>query len=236
MTDKYSVKELSGFMQTLGHSFQNPELLVSALTHPSISAAKGEANSYERLEFLGDRVLGLIMAEWLLEEFPREREGDIAKRHAALVRREALDVVAEEIDLKRYLRLTASKGDNVNRSVTGDACEAVIGALYLDAGLEKAREFVKKHWLKIMREAELPPMDPKTMLQEWLLAKGVPVPVYEVVSQSGPAHAPVFEIKVKTDLGQEEAVASGSSKREAEKKAATLLLQKLIKRSDNESR
>ncbi len=224
--------DIREFGKVLGHSFSRPDLLQAALTHPGLSGQKpapsGEANTYERLEFLGDRVLGLVMAEWLLERFPGEKEGDIAKRHAALVRRESLDHVARAIGLLSWLRLADSgKGEGqVNRSVPGDACEAVIGALYLDGGLDVVRRFIRTWWEPLVSQASAPPVDPKTQLQEWLLARGMPLPVYEIVGRTGPDHAPVFDIRASV-TGGPSATGSGTSRRDAEKLAARALFEQL---------
>jgi len=223
----------------LGHSFKDPALLADAVTHPSLmgleradkgaTPSQGPGIAYERLEFLGDRVVGLCVAEWLLERFPAEREGALAKRHAALVRREALGTVADALDLGRYLRLSpaeASGGGRNNRTILADACEAVIGALYLDGGLEAARRFIRGAWEGIIDRHQPPPMDPKTALQEWAQGRGRPLPVYEMVEQSGPAHEPVFRVRVRVD-GVEPVTACGTSKRAAEKQAASDLLRQL---------
>lgn len=223
----------------LGHTFADAGLLADAVTHPSlmglersgkgVAPTQGPGIAYERLEFLGDRVLGLCIAEWLLERFPQEREGALAKRHAALVRREALGAVAEGLSLGRYLRLSPAEdsgGGRGNRTILADACEAVIGALYLDGGLEVVRGFIRGAWAGMIDKHQPPPMDPKTALQEWAQGRGRPLPVYEMVEQSGPAHEPVFRVRVRVE-GEEPATASGTSKRAAEKQAASALLRQL---------
>jgi len=223
----------------LGHDFADPSLLADAVTHPSLmglersgrgaAPTQGPGIAYERLEFLGDRVLGLCIAEWLLERFPNEREGALAKRHASLVRREALGAVADGLELGRYLRLSpaeASGGGRNNRTILADACEAVIGALYLDGGMEVVKRFIRGAWAGMIDRHQPPPLDPKTALQEWAQGRGRPLPVYEMVEQSGPAHEPVFRVRVRVD-GVEPVTASGSSKRAAEKQAASDLLRQL---------
>lgn len=223
----------------LGHRFADLSLLADAVTHPSLmglertgkgaAPTKGPGIAYERLEFLGDRVLGLCIAEWLLERFPDEREGALAKRHAALVRREALGTAADALDLGRYLRLSPAEdsgGGRSNRTILADACEAVIGALYLDGGLEAAKRFVRGAWAARIDHHQPPPMDPKTTLQEWAQGRGRPLPVYEMVEQSGPAHEPVFRVRVRVD-GVEPVTAEGPSKRAAEKQAAGTMLRQL---------
>src|SRR5690348_5402077 len=227
--------DLAELVRNLGHRFAQPDLLAEAVTHPSLggmersprgAAARQPGTIYERLEFLGDRVLGLVVAEWLLERFPDEREGDLAKRHANLVRREALGTVADRINLGRHLRLSPGEdehGGRANRAILADACEAVIGALFLDGGLEAPRRFIRSAWADLIERVAPPPLDAKTALQEWAQARGKPLPTYETIGQSGPAHEPVFDVRVVVaDL--EPVVARGNSKRTAEKNAASALL------------
>lgn len=236
MTDAAAGAEpLDGLADALGHRFADPGLLEDAVTHPSLSglepAAPGAspATAYERFEFLGDRVLGLVIAEWLLERFAEEKEGALAKRHAALVRREALCRVADAIALGRYLRLSPAESSGTGRSnptILADACEAVIGALYLDGGLEPARRFIRGAWADAIDRTEPPPLDAKTALQEWAQGRGKPLPVYETVDRSGSAHAPVFRVRV-TVAGEEPVLGTGTSKRAAEKDGARALLRRI---------
>lgn len=215
-------------MEVVGHSFGRPALLVEALTHPSV-ANRGRTRDYERLEFLGDRVLGLVVAEMLLNRFPEELEGALARRLAALVRRETLVRVAEAIGLGRHLVLSKSEDDAGGRAsaaILADCCEAVIGALYIDGGLDPARAFVVKHWGALMEEAVTPPKDAKTALQEWAQGRGKPLPVYETVRMHGPPHDPIFEIRVGVE-GVEPVTARGPSKRAAEQSAASEMLSKV---------
>ena len=175
----------------LGHSFEDPQKLQDALTHPSLAGFRQRKKGtmpYERLEFLGDRVLGLVIAAWLYEKYPDANEGELAKRHAALVNREALRVVALEIELGQHLRLARGEEAGAarkNLATLPDAMEAVIGALYLDGGLEAARKFIRRYWQKEIA-IEQAPADPKTALQEWAQGKGLPLPQYKVVEHSGP--------------------------------------------------
>ncbi len=213
---------LKHLADVLGHSFARPDLLDEALTHAS--AVKRRGRGYERLEFLGDRVLGLILADLLLRTFPKEREGDIAKRHARLVSRQALVQVARAIDLGSAIKL--SKGEEATRSneaVLADAMEAVIAALYLDGGLDVARSFVTLRWTELIEADAAPPRDAKTRLQEWAQARGLGLPVYTETDASGPAHAPQRTIEAKV-AGHEPASGRGRSKREAEQAAAAALL------------
>lgn len=215
--------------ERLGHKFARPELLEQALTHPSIagtsSSKRKQGADYERLEFLGDRVLGLVIAEWLFEKYPAAREGELAKRHAALVNREALRMVAEEIGLGSYVRLAGNEKPNAarkNLATLPDAMEAVLGALYCDGGLKAAASFIHRFWQKDIAIEEAP-ADPKTALQEWAQGHGLPLPQYKVVESTGPAHAPKFRIEVSVK-GHGAIAAEGDSKRSAEKTAAAQLL------------
>jgi ribonuclease III len=213
----------------VGHTFADPALLTTALTHPSVGE-RAARQSYERLEFLGDRVLGLSIAELLLERFPQENEGDLSKRLVSLVRAETLATVADGLDLDAHLEVGASALGETGRariSMLSDACEALIGALFLDGGLEPARAFVRRHWADLVEAGatELP-LDPKTALQEWLQGRGLSLPTYTVLGREGPAHAPEFTIEVAAADGRS-AHAVGASKRAAEQAAAEVLLNRL---------
>lgn len=216
----------------LGHRFARPDLLARALTHPS-AAPRGRAEaSYERLEFLGDRVLGLVVADLLLARFPRESEGELALRQAELVRRGTLAEVGRELGLDAHLILDKggeAAGERANPALLADACEAVIGALYLDAGLDAARRLVEAHWSARIEAALQPPQDAKTGLQEWAQARGLPLPEYREVTRAGPPHEPVFTVEVTVE-GRSPARGEGSSKRRAEQAAAERLLAELTGR------
>ena len=202
-------------------------MLREALTHRSVSARRG-GFSNERLEFLGDRVLGLVIAEWLTERFPKEQEGDLGSRLAHLVSQPALVAVAESIGLTAAISVApgeARVGVKRRATVLADALEAIIGALYLDGGLAPARDFIRRAWEAPMRAQILPPKDAKSALQEWLMGRGRPVPNYEVVSREGPPHAPSFVITVASEGAAGEGRAG--SKRAAEQEAAADLLRKL---------
>ncbi|TWB22079.1 RNAse III [Nitrospirillum amazonense] len=225
--------DIATLAEALGHTFTEARHLLEAVTHPSVAGIgrgpRAATGHYERLEFLGDRVLGLVIAQWLLERFPEENEGGLAKRHTALVRAEALAGVAETLDLGRYLRLAPGESDAGGRTkpaILADACEAVIGALYLDGGLDVAGAFIRKHWAGRIDAAEQPPVEPKTALQEWALARGLPLPVYEQVGRTGLDHEPVFTVRVAVQ-GKGSEAASGPSKRAAEKAAALEMLKRL---------
>ncbi len=213
----------------LGHRFADPALLRQALTHRSqLKGRGGGLGSNERLEFIGDRVLGLIIAEWLIERFPSEREGGLGRRLAHLVNRATLAGVASRIGLPDALIVPASEeatGVRCRDSVLADACEAVIGALYLDGGLAAARAFVRRHWAEEVERMAVAPRDPKTALQEWAQARGLALPTYRTIAAEGPSHRPRFTVSVT--VGGVAADAVGITKREAEKTAAAALLARL---------
>jgi ribonuclease-3 len=220
---------LAALEQALGHRFRDSQLLVQATTHSAAGHGRADAIDNERLEFLGDRVLGLIVAQLLMERFPKATEGELGPRHATLVRRETLAEVAGNIDLGSYLVLAAADaaaGSRNHPKFLADACEAVIAALYLDGGLEAARSFIAKQWSKQLGAVAVMPIEPKTALQEWAQGHGRPLPSYSVIRSAGAAHDPVFEVKVEVK-GLEPASAEGSSKRAAEKAAALTMLQRL---------
>jgi ribonuclease-3 len=214
--------------ETLGHRFLRPELLAEALTHASAATrpARGGEFSNERLEFLGDRVLALVIAEMLFETFGRETEGALARRLAALTRKEALAEVGAALDLGRHLQMSRSEADGGGRSHPGmlaDACEAVIGALYLDGGLPAADRMIRRCWAPLIGADSHPPQDAKTALQEWAQARGLPTPVYREVGRTGPHHDPEFRIAVELP-GLPQAEGLGRSKRAAEQAAAAAML------------
>lgn len=224
---------LESAQDILGHRFARLELLSEALTHRSAAldnwAGKAVFSaSNERLEFVGDRVLGLLIAEWLAERYPRENEGGLGRRLAILVSQPVLADIAEKLGLAACLSLAPSEskaGVRKLATVLADATEAVIGALYLDGGLDVARGFVRRAWDDVMAAQIAPPKDAKTELQEWAMQRGRPLPHYEVVSMEGPSHAPSFVISVA--MGGKSATATAGSKRSAEQVAAAELLGKL---------
>jgi ribonuclease-3 len=217
------------FEAILGHEFKRPDLLQEALTHRSAAQGRGHKQaSNERLEFIGDRVLGLTMAEWLAERFPREQEGELGRRLAYLVSQPVLATVAETAGLAAALSVSpgeAKAGVAKRATVLADALEAALGALYLDGGLHPARNFVRRAWNDAMIEQADPPKDPKTTLQEWAQKRGKDLPVYEVTGRSGPPHAPEFIVTVT--VGAFDASGTGGNKRAAEQLAAEALLARL---------
>ncbi len=219
---------ITAFEQRIGHKFKDPGLLVTALTHSSAVAAgmctaKG---TYERFEFLGDRVLGLIVAEMLLQSFPEAAEGELSPRLARLVRKETCAEVAIELGLGEALIAGGGKEQRKalqTRNVLGDACEAVIAAVFLDGGIEAARHFVERNWRGRMLSLHGPRQDAKTALQEWAQRLGRGTPAYSLVDRRGPDHASTFAVSVRvTDA--ELAVGEGRSRRDAEQAAATTVL------------
>ena len=195
----------------IGYEFACRELLEEALTHGSALVPKRRRRrstpvkrDFERLEFLGDRVLGLVVADYLWRRFEGEPEGDLTRRHTHFVRREALVRVAETIGLGRYIALSraeATAGAAGNPGILADACEALIAAIYLDGGFEAASTFVRRFWEPLMDEMEEPPRDPKTALQEWVQARGLALPTYDLVATSGPDHAPIFTVMASVGDG-----------------------------------
>lgn len=214
--------------ERLGHRFATVTHLERALTHASAVAeahlAPGE--SYQRLEFLGDRVLALVIADMLLNAFPEADEGELARRLTGLVRNESCAEVAIEIDLGNWIRLGGGEvqsGGRRKAAILGDVCEAVIGALFVDGGLPAARAFIQTNWRGRMMNWSGPLRDAKTTLQEWVQGRGLPAPKYAIIERSGPDHAPRFVVEVTVD-GMRALSGSGSSKREAEQKAAAAVL------------
>ncbi len=219
--------ELKALEARLGYRFQQPELLVRAVTHSSMSSPTRSDN--QRLEFLGDRVLGLVMAEAVLEADTQATEGQLAPRFNALVRKEACAEVARDIVLGDALKLGRSEmmsGGRRKLALLGDAMEAVIAAVYLDGGFDAAKALIIRLWGGRIHQVEADARDAKTSLQEWAQARKLPPPQYETISRSGPDHAPVFTIAARLKNG-ESAEASAGSKRQAEQAAAKALLDRL---------
>ncbi|HPD93701.1 MAG: ribonuclease III [Rhodobacter sp.] len=216
--------DLAAFAQRLGHDFARTELLIRALTHASAGSATRPHN--QRLEFLGDRVLGLVIAETLFAADRQATEGQLAPRFNALVRKETCADVARAIDLGAVLKLGRSEmlsGGRRKEALLGDAMEAVLAAVYLDGGLEAARAVILRHWADRVARVEADARDAKTALQEWAQARGEAPPVYVEISREGPPHAPVFTIEVRLADGNA-ARAKAGSKRAGEQAAAQSLL------------
>lgn len=219
--------DLAEFQAALGHEFANPALLEEALTHPSMSSSVQRHN--QRLEFLGDRVLGLVIADALLASDPEATEGELAPRLNALVRKEACADVAAEIGMGPVLRMGRSEtlsGGRRKTALLGDAMEAVIAAVYRDAGFAAANAMILRLWAKRIASADAVGRDPKTALQEWAQGRGMKPPAYSEISRRGPDHAPIFVIEVRLDNGANE-TAEARSKRAAQQDAAEKLLNRL---------
>jgi len=224
--------DLAALEASLGHRFSDRAILLAALRHSSLGSRarrgsrEASAEGFDRLEFLGDRVIGLVVAEMLLAGYPHDGEGDIARRHARLVDRASLARLARAIGLGRHLRLSAGEaqsGGRDNPAVLADAFEAVVAALYRDGGLAAAREFLVPQFAPLMAEVVIPPRDAKTALQEWAQARGLSLPTYRTLEMSGPAHRPRISVEVQID-GLPPQTADGPSRRTAEQAAAAALL------------
>jgi len=219
--------DLKAFEERLGYRFKNPAPLLEAVTHPSMSSVS--RRDKQRLEFLGDRVLGLIISDALLKADEEASEGLLAPRFNALVRKECCAEVAEEIDLGAVIKLGRSEmlsGGRRKKTLLGDAIEAVIAAVFLDGGFEAAQKVVLRHWSARIAGVKALARDPKTELQEWAQSCGFSPPTYRLISRAGPDHQPVFVIEARLENGLFVQATAGN-KRDAEKVAATALLQQI---------
>lgn len=218
---------LAPLCDKLGYRFKSYDLLTEALSHASLAGGK----NYERLEFLGDRVLGLIVAEWLLERYPKLPEGALAKRLSALVMRDTLAEAAKDLTLDQHVLISKGAEDEGGRlkpSLLADVCEAVLGAMYLDGGLEPPRKLVRRVWARFFENLAVTSLHAKSELQEWAQGKGLPTPTYREVSRSGPDHAPEFVVAVDVE-GYEPIAGNGTSKRTAEVSAAASFIETWVK-------
>lgn len=219
--------DLKLLQKRIGYQFGSLNLLNEALTHASAAYGQPDVADYERLEFLGDRVLGLAIAELLLMQFPAAQEGELARRFNGLVRKETCASVAEELDLGPFIYLGDSEamaGGRRKRTILADTCEALLGAIYMDGGWEPVKRVVTAHWSSRIAEVVAVPVDAKTALQEWVQGQGrLKLPRYVLVSNSGPDHAPSFVYEVQVE-GQAPERGTGPSRRAAEQAAATALL------------
>ena len=203
---------------TIGYTFKSPALLEKALSHPS---AAPRNKDFERFEFLGDRVLGLTMAAVLLELFPTEPEGHLAKRQAVLVSRESCQTVAGLIQLETHINAVCDLGVHESNmmAILADAVEALLGAMYLDDGITPCHTFVRRFWADLFHDSKEPPKDAKSTLQEWLQKRGKPTPIYTPTDVTGPAHNPTFECEVQLE-GLPLFKGTGRNRRMAEQDAA----------------
>ncbi len=227
-----SAESIAALEQALGHTFRDKSLLVTAMTHPSaLTSEQAVKHSNQRLEFLGDRVLGLVIADRLLARYPTEREGELAPRFNRLVRKSACAEAARSAGLGDHILMGKSErmaGGHERESTLGDVCESVIGALFLDGSLKAAHRFIERAWKEMFAKPPKNARDPKSLVQEWVQGNGLPLPVYEVLGRDGPDHAPVFRIRL-TIPGNGSTEALGASKQEAEREAAAHMLERLGK-------
>ncbi len=219
--------------KVINYKFTDHAILEEALTHPSVNKRNSEDQivSYERLEFLGDSILNMVISAMLFKMFPEEKEGALAKRKTDLVCGSTIANVAKEIELGNFIIMNNSErcnGGKCNLKNLENSLEALIGAIYIDGGLESVEKFIIQHWEKLAKDILDPPQDPKTSLQEWTQKNKLPLPEYELVKQTGPAHNPEFTISIFIEnYGKVSACAS--SKKIAEQKAAELILEKIKK-------
>lgn len=220
---------MAGLQQRLGHSFADLKLLTVALTHASaLDPSDSVSGSYQRLEFLGDRVLGLVVAAMLHKQFPNADEGELARRFNHMVKRETCAEIAVELKIGDAMRIGQSEAQTGGRKKTAllaDICEAVIAAIYLDGGFPAAEAFVQRLWTPRMLSLSGQLRDAKTTLQEWAQSRGLPTPRYDVISRDGPDHAPTFVVGV-TVQGLAQGEGRGGSKRIAEQNAAEAVLRR----------
>jgi ribonuclease-3 len=213
--------------ERIGYRFADGAMLECALTHISaLKGARNRAGSYQRLEFLGDHVLGLVISDMLYRTYPKADEGELSRRLADLVRKETCAEIARTIDLGPAIRVGSSEANAGARSrlaILADVCEAVIGAVYVDGGYKAAEELVERLWQVRMQATAQPLRDPKTVLQEWAQARGLPTPAYREVARSGPDHDPEFRVAVQLPAFAP-AEGLGRSKRAAEQAAASAML------------
>ncbi|MDA7569111.1 ribonuclease III [Pseudemcibacter sp.] len=217
--------QYSELYEILGYSFKDESLIREALTHPSLEGTP----SYQRLEFIGDRVLGLAIAAWMFELHPNADEGGLASRHTNLVRREACAKIAADLNLGDFIHMAKSSEDTGGRkreTIIADVCESVIGAIYLEAGYLEAEKFIRKFWHEMAHNVKVAKRDAKTRLQELVQSRGKSTPVYTTIDKKGPDHQPTFTIVVSVQ-GEGEETAKGFSKRDAEQLAAEKILKRL---------
>ena len=218
---------MDSLYKKLDYKFKNSELLKESLIHPSFNlGVEKNSKDYERFEFLGDSVLMLVITELLVAEFRFENEGDLAKRRSLLVCRDMLFEIAQSLNLSEHILMSDDEhkiGGNKNPNILEDVIEAIIGAMYLDGGLEVCKKFITKHWLPRILSQPLPPVEVKSALQEWSQENGKGIPEYTVVKKEGEDHKPIFTIKVSLP-GMPSFLGKGESKKIAEKDAAQTML------------
>ncbi len=218
------MSKIKDLEETIKYKFNSKDLLIKSLTHKSYD----ENTNNEKLEFLGDRVLGLVISKNLLIKYPDEKEGIIDKKYANLVNKKKCAEIANTLNLKKYMLLGSNykKNDLKNEKISGDCLEALIGAIFVDSSLKNAEKFILSHWESSLKKSYLTIVDPKTKLQEYSLKKFKKLPTYTLLKTSGPHHKPIFKVKAKTP-NSKKIVATGSSKKEAQQNAAKKLLEDL---------
>lgn len=224
--------DFKNFCTKISYYFNNPKLMEEALTHPSLSKDNDGRPNYQRLEFLGDKVLSLVVGDFLMEKYPNEMEGSLSKRQAALVSGEALAEIALTIGLEEVLQISSGErklGGKLNKRNLENSLEALIGAIYLDSNYSEAKAFILKFWKNLFERDILPPKDPVSELQELVQLKTKQLPQYETIKNGGLDHSPTFVSTVKLPILNLEFSASGKSKKEAQKAVAKLSLDHLLK-------
>ncbi len=218
------MSKIKDLEETIKYKFNSKDLLIKSLTHKSYD----ENTNNEKLEFLGDRVLGLVISKNLLIKYPDEKEGIIDKKYANLVNKKKCAEIANTLNLKKYMLLGSNykKNDLKNEKISGDCLEALIGAIFVDSSLKSAEKFILSHWESSLKKSYLTIVDPKTKLQEYSLKKFKKLPTYTLLKTSGPHHKPIFKVTAKTP-NSKKIVATGSSKKEAQQNAAKKLLEDL---------
>ena len=217
------VKNLANFQKKVGINFHNQKLLTKCFTHKSYNPI----DNNEKLEFLGDRVLGLIISQNLLKFFPNDKEGDLDKKLASLVNKNQCAKIAKDINLQDYILIKNTQNNtNIENKVLSDCLESVIGCIYLDQGLDIAEKFIIKNWRKYLNKSLITERDSKTKLQEYSLKNYKLLPVYKLLDNKGPRHKPLIKVSVKIK-DSKNIIATGNSKKEAEQKAAKKLLTSL---------
>jgi ribonuclease-3 len=224
-------QDFKKFCAKISYYFNNPKLMEEALTHPSLSKDNASRPNYQRLEFLGDKVLSLVVGEFLMEKYPDEMEGSLSRRQAALVSGEALSEVALLIGLEEVLQISSGErklGGKLNKRNLENSLEALIGAIYLDSNYLEAKNFILKFWQSFFERDIVPPKDPVSELQELVQLRTKQLPCYETFKDGGPDHSPTFTSTVKIPPNNQEFSASGKSKKEAQKLVAKLALDGLL--------
>jgi len=217
--------DLKTLQDKIGYHFKDEHWLERAMTHSSTN----DDYNYQRLEFLGDRVLGLVIADALFTEFKSEREGGLAKRHTALIQGETCAVVGLQNNLNDFIIMSDAEiesGGRTNTNIIADVVESLLGAIYIDGGYEPAKKVILALWGDTIFTLKQAPQDPKTELQEWVQARALALPVYNIIKKSGPDHAPVFTVKLEVE-GFPPIESNANSRRQAEKKAAQKMLKEL---------